>query len=92
MNQKKHKRRRFLYYYFSIPCNPVKQHLFDAYQPPFRGESGCKGTTIFRTAKTFQGKIKQNNENSSKIDLCQTKTTETQGVHLIIYNSVERRV
>ena len=74
-----------MYYYFSIPCNPVKQHLSVKQTPRFRGESGCKGTTIFRTAKTFEGKITHADENFSEIDLGQTKNRGKQDVHLIIY-------
>ena len=49
---------RFLYY-FSVYVNLSKNSCLVACEEVFL-VSGCKGTTFFRTTKTFAGKISQN--------------------------------
>ena len=41
----------------SVYVNLSKNSFFFRSRPGFLGESGCKGTAFFRTAKTFQEKI-----------------------------------
>ena len=79
------KQRRFLYYYFSCLCKYIKQRLFVLPQLHFWSESGCKGTTIFRTAKTFPRKFSKISENLSGIDLSQTKIKGFSGYTLLYY-------
>ena len=43
---------RFLYYFFLCLCKSFKELVWDCFIRTFP-ESGCKGTTIFRIAKTF---------------------------------------
>ena len=59
MHEKTHKRRRFLYYYFSIPCNPVKQHLFVHSHPVSEAKADAKVQLFSEPPKLFREKFNE---------------------------------
>jgi hypothetical protein len=54
-------------------------------------KSECKGTTIFRTAKTFLENFSKIKENFSGIDLCQTEIKDF-SLYTLLYNNGKLRV
>ena len=72
-----------MYYYFSIPCNPVKQHLFVHSHPVSEAKADAKVQLFSETPKLFREKFRKTTKILPKLIYVKQKQREHRAYTLL---------